>query len=401
MRVKRKISVPLLVFAACWATYVVTYLCRVNYSSAILKLSQEMQISSSKLGTVGSTFFAIYAVGQLINGLIGDRVSPYKFVTIAILGTAVLNLGISFSRGYFQLLVLWSLNGFFQSMLWGPLMRILSQTFPAERTMQVSTGMSTSMVIGYITSWAIFGRLFLPLPWQTYFFVPALIALLTGSLWASTLRHNKAYWPTPSDPKNSGTLKQVLCKHRLWLVAIICLCMGLIKESLSLWAPFLLKNMLGLENKDSLLIAICIPLANFIGILAAGKLMRCKNNVKKTLFMLFSCAGCCALSLLVLYKALPVAGVLAISMVSGLMYGCNSLLLSYIPIHYGGDSSVSSLVGIFDFSSYIGAALSSILLGFVIEAEKYTVLFAIWVAVLATACTLTLMLKFNERRKQV
>lgn len=393
-----KKSRHLTVFAACWATYVVTYLCRVNYSSAMLKLSQEMGISSSQLGTIGSVFFAIYAIGQLFNGWVGDKVSPYKFVSIAILGTAILNLGMSLSHEYSQLLVLWALNGYFQSMLWGPLMRILSQQFPPNRTMQVSTGMSTSMVIGYIISWAIFGRFFLPFPWWIYFLIPSVIALFTGALWVGSLRRNKTRQSVLNKEKVSGSLKKVLCTHRLWLVAFVCLCMGLIKESLSLWAPLLLKNMLGLENKDSLLIAIAIPLANFIGILVTGKLMHRKNNVKKTLLMLFTSAVCCAISLFLLYRMVPVVGVIAISTISGLMYGCNSLLLSYIPIHYGGETTVSSLVGLFDFSSYMGAALSSILLGFAIEAQNYYALFGIWAVVLATAGILTLLLKLDERR---
>ena len=52
------------VFAACWFTYVVAYLCRVNFSSAMLKLSGEMQVSAAQLGAAGSAFFVVYALGQ-------------------------------------------------------------------------------------------------------------------------------------------------------------------------------------------------------------------------------------------------------------------------------------------------------------------------------------------------
>ena len=149
------------VFAACWFTYVVAYLCRVNFSSAMLKLSGEMQVSAAQLGAAGSAFFVVYALGQLVNGYIGDKISPYRFVTIAICGTGVLNLAIAMVDEYLPLLVLWTLNGYFQSMLWGPLMRILSQWFEARHTMRISVGMSMSMVVGYITSWAVFGRSFL------------------------------------------------------------------------------------------------------------------------------------------------------------------------------------------------------------------------------------------------
>ena len=184
--------------------------------------------------------------------------------------------------------------------------------------------------------------------------------------------------------------------QRLWLVALVCLCMGLIKESLSLWAPLLLTEMLGIGAEDSLLLVVVIPLANLLGILTAGRLMRRKNDVKKTLFSLFFAAFCCSASLFLLYRVSPVASVLAIAAVSGLMYGCNSLLLSYLPISFGGANIVSTLVGMFDFSSYMGAALSSVLLGFALENKNYPAVFGAWAAVLAAAWGMTLLFKLKR-----
>lgn len=385
------------IFAACWITYVVAYLCRVNFSSAMLKLSQEMQVNSAQLGAVGSAFFVVYALGQLVNGYIGDKISPYKFVTIAICGTGLLNLIVSLVNSYLALLVLWALNGYFQSMLWGPLMRILSQHFGAADTVHISTGMSMSMVVGYITSWAVFGRCFLYRPWQVYFLVPSLLALGAGLLWLLSLRRNgeKPQVDVEKPSAAPGGLLGIVRGQRLWLVALVCLCLGIIKESLSLWAPLLFTEMLNIETKDSLLLIAIIPLANFCGILLAGKLMGQKGDVKKTLTCLFLLAAACGASLFFTYQAVPLGSVLAIASVSGLMYGCNSLLLSFVPISFGGANIVSTLVGMFDFSSYMGAAISSVMLGFVLETKNYLVLFGVWVTVLAAAWALTSFFKLS------
>ena len=124
----------------------------------------------------------------------------------------------------------------------------------------------------------------------------------------------------------NASLDKVFGVHFGWilmlvLVALVCLCMGLIKESLSLWAPLLLTEMLGIGAEDSLLLVVVIPLANLLGILTAGRLMRRKNDVKKTLFSLFFAAFCCSASLFLLYRVSPVASGLGIAAVSGLMYG--------------------------------------------------------------------------------
>ncbi|MBP8855257.1 MAG: MFS transporter [Oscillospiraceae bacterium] len=387
------------IFAVCWITYVLAYLCRVNFSSAMLKISQSMQVTSSQLGAIGSAFFTVYALGQLVNGYIGDRISPYKFVTIAIVGTGILNLAVSMTNSYWVLFVLWTVNGYFQSMLWGPLMRILSQHFDRSQTVHISTGMSTSMVVGYITSWAVFGRAFLYRPWQTYFLIPALMALTAGALWIiSSAERTRA---TAAKPKPvampAAQILYTIKKQRLWLVALVCLCMGLIKESLSLWAPLLLTEMLHIQTETSLLLVIIIPIGNFMGILLAGKLMRRKNDVKKTLSYLFLAAVCCSASLFITYRISPIGSVLAIAAVSGIMYGCNSLLLSYLPISFGGANIVSTLVGLFDFSSYMGAALSSALLGFALQSKNYLAVFGVWALVLTVAFGLTMLFKLKAQ----
>ena len=50
------------VFMLCWTTYVITYLCRVNFSSAMEKLSLGTGIDLAKLGVIGSVFFFSYAL---------------------------------------------------------------------------------------------------------------------------------------------------------------------------------------------------------------------------------------------------------------------------------------------------------------------------------------------------
>ena len=148
------------VFMLCWTTYVITYLCRVNFSSAMEKLSLGTGIDLAKLGVIGSVFFFSYALGQLVNGFLGDRTPPFVFISAAITATGFLNLLMSQTVSSLGLTCIWGLNGYIQSMLWGPMMRILSERFEPHERIKVSTRMSSSMVAGFILSWAVFGKAF-------------------------------------------------------------------------------------------------------------------------------------------------------------------------------------------------------------------------------------------------
>lgn len=375
------------IFPLCWGTYVTAYLCRVNLASAMSKLEAAQCASAALLGVVGSSFFAVYAIGQLVNGWLGDRVPPYAFVGTAMAATAVLNLLISASSGFVPLLLLWSLNGYAQSMVWGPLMRILSQSHPPEHKARLSMGMSTSMVAGFLMSWVVFGQLFLDREWPVYFWLPALPAAVFAVVWLGMARSRRQ--PTPKPQAIASALAPTIRRDRLWLIALICLCMGLIKESLSLWAPVMFATMLGVDTRQSLLYIAIIPGANFVGILFSRFLLaRFREHVPKALGLQFALACGCAALLLAAGGHLGVWAVLPIAVVSGTMYGCNSVLLSFIPMGYARHNLVSGLVGFFDFSSYVGAAVSSVLFGVVITSGHYTALFWVWLAAAAGALVL-------------
>ena len=392
-----------LFFAVCWLTYVSCYLCRVNMSSALYKLEQSLSVSAESLGMLGSLFFVVYAVGQLVNGFIGDRVSPYLFIPLSILGTASLNLVISLSRSFWVLLVCWGLNGYFQSMLWGPLMRVLSGRFSKEENANVALGMSTSIVTGFILSWSVLGGLLADSPWQRYFLYPGLSAAVMLLVWI-VLGAGRYRSGTLLLPGGGGTggrqglglreLLRLVSRNHLWVTAGICVCLGLIKESVNLWAPVILTQALHIEIKSSFLFIVIIPLANVGGLLLARRLIRRHSGcVYRAVICFFGTAAASSLLLawvhLTAGERLPLLEVLLIAAISAAMNGVNSILLSFIPLSFASENAVSTLVGLFDFSSYLGAALSSFVLGMLLTGGSWLPITFIWLGVGALAVLLS------------
>ena len=147
------------VFALCWCAYAGGYLCRTNLSIVIPSLIQDLGWDKASIGLMGSLFFWTYAFGQLINGYIGDRVNPWIFIFISLFSSSLINivLGFVFNRSLF--IVLWAINGFLLSMLWGPIIRILGLWFLEWQRNKISSGISTSMFVSYLIYWSPIGRL--------------------------------------------------------------------------------------------------------------------------------------------------------------------------------------------------------------------------------------------------
>ncbi len=121
------------ILGMCWMAYASIYLGRLNLSIAAPIMEQEELINSVQMGTLGSCFFFTYAFGQIINGYLGDIVNPKKIFSTGLIIAAVCNILIGFGPSVTMIFLLWSINGYAQSMIWGPLLKILAHTFIKEK----------------------------------------------------------------------------------------------------------------------------------------------------------------------------------------------------------------------------------------------------------------------------
>ena len=105
----------------------------------------------------GEFLFWAYGIGQLINGYIGDRISGRIFIFFGLV-SALINIFFGLAPTLVVMVILWMFNGYFQSMLWGPIVRILSRWFHREENTRVSVGISTSMVGGFLYPGGCWGK---------------------------------------------------------------------------------------------------------------------------------------------------------------------------------------------------------------------------------------------------
>ena len=65
-------------FCICWLIYFCSYLGRLNYSSVMNELIGTV-MTKAQAGWVNTAFLVAYAAGQLINGMLAEKVSPRWF----------------------------------------------------------------------------------------------------------------------------------------------------------------------------------------------------------------------------------------------------------------------------------------------------------------------------------
>ena len=108
-----------------WSSYAAFYFGRVNLSIVMpVLLATYGDLSLYSVGWVASGFLGAYAIGQFVHGQLSEKYNPVMYLTIGLLGSAVINLALGFSAGFFFILLIGEIiDGGFQSMGWSSTVR--------------------------------------------------------------------------------------------------------------------------------------------------------------------------------------------------------------------------------------------------------------------------------------
>ena len=362
------------VSALAWLVYVTAYLGRINLSITIPFLQNEFGYSKTALGFLASGFFVAYAAGQLINGIIGDRVQVRYFVSLGLIVAGISNLAFSFTRSFPVMFIAWSLNGYFQSMLWGPLLRTISEYTPAAKLYKAMFLMSTTPVIGYLSSYLITGRLVTYAGWEAAYLVPGILFILMAGTWYLGIGKINGNTQTPPQPQNTGAgsvphrsgdkIFKFIFHSKIYLLIILGIFIGIAKEGLTLWGPAIFTEFFSQDLNRTLYLLSVIPIINFFFVILNGLLY--KKNPELEYFIIIVYLAITILSAFIILLLPDIAFFTKIVFFYGLMaslYVITNNMTSYLPFNFMQNGRVSASAGIIDSSLYLGAAIAGPLMG--------------------------------------
>jgi OPA family glycerol-3-phosphate transporter-like MFS transporter len=143
-----KISSSYILFLVCWLVYTCAYIARGNYSFARTLMMEEGIIGIGVAGAISSVYFICYAAGQIVNGILADKKSPFGLVAIGLVAVVLTNLVMTIKQPSWLLPVWWGLNGFGQSMLWSPVFFIISNILHSKVRFFAVTAIAISTPAG-------------------------------------------------------------------------------------------------------------------------------------------------------------------------------------------------------------------------------------------------------------
>lgn len=379
------------IFAGCFFSYLLVYVARMNLAGALPALTRAFALSDAQAGLIQTVFAIVYAAGQLLNGLLADRVSPRRHVVIGLLLSALFNLLFSFARSYGQMLALWALNGAAQSMLWTPIVRLIAVWFDGKKRQWVSFCMCLCFILGHLTAWAVSGLMAAYFSWRMAFVVPAGILLATSVFALGMLRDRRHTVGAATEAIRPMPIREMLFGTGLWLIFLACIATGFARDGVMTWAPTLIGALFSSENAASgVAVSLIIPLINMLGLFLGQALLRRKNSdLRRTICLLLLAAAACAGVLSALQAPPALLFALLLGMVCSLMYSVSNMQNVLVPMEYAATGRVSLIAGISDAMLYLGSSLVSVASGALMQSLGQSAVFLSWglAAVLSAALT--------------
>lgn len=339
-------------------TYMVSYITRINYGAIILEMEKSTGFARSLLSIALTGSFITYGTGQIVSGFLGDRISPKRLVTVGISATTILNLCITLCRAPWQMIAVWCVNGFAQSLMWPPMVRMMTALLSSDdyknATAKVSLGSMFGTVAVYLASPVIIRIA----SWNGVFIFSAVCGAAMCILW-------NIYAPDIKTEKREAVVeskvssKIIFCPVMIAIFVAIIL-QGMLRDGVTTWMPTYISETYDLGSGISILSGVVLPLFGALCINAASHIYR-KKITDPVLFaaMIFALSAFSAAGLYLTNGRVAVLSVLLSAILTGCMHGVNLMLVCMIPAFFKKYGNVSTVSGIINSCTYMGSAIST------------------------------------------
>lgn len=367
-----------IIFIILYLAYTSIYIARVNLSVAGHDMIKSNILNTVQLGLLGGVFSSIYAVGRLINGGISDNMPPYIMLSTGLFLSAFSNIIIGFFPPFFAIFIFWTVNAYAQSMLWGAVLCVMSKIYNGETAKKKTSVMVTSVATGNIIGILLVSALVTKFALKLAFIVPGLITGVLGFL-VILSSHNIHH--TGENTKEHIPVFTLLKNKDMLFMTIPAIFHGMMKDNVSLWMTVYIIDKYRVDLSTTSYYILLIPVLGLIGRLLYPICYKfCGSNEDTVSIISFVC--CAILSLLLMSG---VGGIAVSAICLGLIYTATSIIntsfLSIYPLKYTKTGNVSSVSGIMDLATYLGAGVSSLCYGFIIKSFGYSSMFLSWHAV--------------------
>ena len=256
--------------------YLITYIDRVNISTAASVIKTEFGLSNTQLGLIFSAFAYPYAIFQIIGGWVGDRFGPRRTLFACGLIWAVATILTGFASGIVSLFLCRVLLGFGEGATFPTATRAMQYWTPAGRR-GFAQGLTHSFArFGNAVTPPLVAWLMVLLNWRAAFIIIGVVSLTWVFVWFWYFRDDPKEHPAITEAelamlprRDASTTRPIVpwrsLVPRILPVTIVYFCYGWTLWLFLSWIPLFFINSYKLDVKQSAIFSLGVFLAGVIG----------------------------------------------------------------------------------------------------------------------------------------
>lgn len=416
------------VFSACFIGYTVFHLTKKNIGPALPAIQNDLGYSNLQLGLLGSSLYFTYAFGKFLNGIIADKADAKKFMTFALLMSALSNilfgLGPYFIKPEWQaagqpvlllfMALCWGINGWFQSMGFPGIAKALAFWFSNTERGTKWALWSTSHQFGTMLGALLAGFVIVKFGWRAAFIIPGVINLLMCIFTYAKMQdkpqtkglpeveeYREGTVPTPEEEDEEAKLsyfdilkKYIFFNKTMWILALAYVFVYICRYGTEDWIiKFLVER--GDDMGEATSKFGSLAFFGILGAISAGffsdKLFKGHRTPVNLIFL----AGIAVSVFVIMHNHFSgiFGDIIDVACLAGMGFfvaGPQMLVGGICAVESGSKKVASAATGFCGLSGYIGAIVSGGGTGFFIDQFGWNGAFIFWIAS-AIACMLILL----------
>ena len=414
------------VFGSITIGYALFYVLRLNFSVIKKPLMSMGILNAQQLGLMGSVFFITYGIGKFTNSFLADRVNNKRFFAFGLFISSVASTLMGFCNEFMPLVVLWGINGWFQSFGAGPCIVALNQWFTNKERGTYYGIWFTSHNLGAAFTYLVTAVLVTSYSWQMGFIVPGVVCAI-GSLAILFFMHDRPETNglpnaevyrggvQPTAIKTDKTVAQlqweVVKNPAVWILGMSSLCCYITRYAIESWGVVYLTAAKGYSTVGAAGVLGGMQIAGILGAMTCGlfsdKFFNHKRNMPCLIYGVLYAGSVAA------FLWAPPS--FTMDMISLSVYGW---VMGALVCYLGGLMAVDivpkratgAAMGMIGLLSYAGAALQEAVSGYfinahmtIVEGQKiydFTYAGYFWVGAAVVSALLALLV-WNAKPKEV
>lgn len=396
-KTKVKDTNALKIFLLCFLAYTVSYIGRKGFSAGLTEISLTLAMSRTFSGAISTGYLGCYGGGQFISGLLSDRISPKYMITVGLLGAGICNITMGIIPNPYAMLVVWCMNGLFNSMLWSSVIRAISEWIPHKNQPMACTAIEATVPSGTVIAYAVSSVCLKFFSWRISFFVSGICLIAVCAIWFISVNLLKNYIEKTRLENASGNastvnngsentdsmsrVSLVKCIFGAGLITTVIgiLFNGIIKDGVTEWVPAFITESFSVPASTAVTVSMLLPIINLSGAFVSKKVNdKLKNEMASASVMFLICVAAMVL-LYAVGRYSIILTVILLAVATSAMLGANNLFLTRIPLYFSPLGRTASVTGFLNACSYLSASLSSVIIGRIADKSGWNSAVIFWI----------------------